>query len=846
MPDRILDKLRYSSLRTRYAIASVVLAMVLLAVTTLTSFFTTNVREQTAHHILERKEFLQQARYVRSAIWNVEKSLQSFLLDPHIENSVATLRDHIDTSLLATEYLQQKPWLNRLGQHDNLKEFYASLQQLRTALTELVETRLNTNQQYPALAYSRRTMLPLNTRMVTAINLALEELQEADTLDTEVYIKLLTIRHFWTQIISNFRMYLANRLGSFDEQTLPVQQNDIEVTLHAVLQQITGLQQQAETGRLGLQTSVSLEEAQTLVRQWQTHFAEVVNIHATDKWRADADMLRTTINPFFDQLWERLQALDIAIESSSDLDMETLGDANRFQSLLLWGMFASGLLFILVVYFVLDRLLLRPVKEVVMALQAETHGHQEALLPAPKSEETRQLINAFKEMCTQIHSRQKALEHQALHDSLTGLANRHLLFDRLQQAIQLARRVDQPVALYILDLDRFKEINDTLGHQVGDGLLTEVGARLSQTLRDSDTVARLGGDEFAILIENCSEAKAIHIARKILSAFEQTYQVDNLHLYLGVSIGIAFYPEHDYNAQGLIQHADIAMYTAKRNKSGYAIYDAAKDQHSISRLALHSDLREAIEGKDQLQLFYQPKQNLRSDRVKEVESLLRWQHPQHGWIPPSEIIPLAEHTGLIQPLTYWVIEEAIRQHFVWKKASLDIRISVNISAFNLQDKAFLPKVQSLLARHDTRGDFLMFELTESAMMADPAHAIATITEFTRLGIQFSIDDFGTGFSSLSYLKQLPVQELKIDKSFVLNMTTNDNDAVIVRSIIELAHNLSLRVVAEGIEHADALELLRILDCDSGQGFYIKRPAAATDITAWLLDLTHTENRQIHG
>jgi diguanylate cyclase (GGDEF)-like protein len=717
---------------------------------------------------------------------------------------------------------------------------------LASSLANLVNTRLNPRKQYPALIYSRDTMLPINSEFISMINLALAEIRDSKPFDLETHTALVKIRHLWSQNISNFRMYLANRLGSFDEKMLATQERDIYITLDGIQKLLHDLEAKAHDSDLGFQTTISIEQAEKLLNDWQQDFKKVAKIHATDKWRADANLLRHNINPLFDQLWNRMRTLDIAIESSSDVDIASLTEASRLQNKLLWSLFAMGLLFILAVYVMLDRIVLRPVKDVVSALQAEAHGNQETILPTPNSQETLQLIDAFREMRKQIHNRQDALEYQALHDSLTGLANRHLLFDRLQQAIQHARRQSQSLAFYILDLDRFKEINDTLGHQVGDRLLEEVGHRLTNTLRDTDTVARLGGDEFAILIEDCDESKARHLADKILSAFEQTYTVDNLHLYLDVSIGISFYPAHDNNAQGLIQRADIAMYIAKRNKSGYAIYELSQDKHSINQLALGSDLREALENRQQLVLYYQPKQDLLSGQVDAVEALLRWQHPVHGFVPPAEIIPLAEHTGLIQSLTYWVIEEAIKQHLDWKQNGLELNIAINISAYNLQDKQFLQKTQSLLDQHQVDGKFLIFELTESAMMADPAHAIASITEFCKLGIQFAIDDFGTGFSSLSYLKQLPAHELKIDKSFVLNMTTNDNDAVIVRSIIELAHNLSLRVVAEGVENKDTLDLLRILDCDAVQGFYIQRPVAAEKISLWLSENTPTEDYSLNG
>jgi len=838
------NKPRLSSLRTRYVLAAITLVIVLFTVTTLTGYFTKTIRQEVTHHILERKDFLQQSRHIRNSLWAIEKSLQSFLLDPHMQKNVTQLQNNIKVSLLATKNLQQAQWLSNLNQNKNLDHFQSSLQQLAKSLEHLIETRLSATRQYPALVYSRNTMLPLNTQFITSINLAIEELHEENVFNGDNYATLLEIRYLWTQLISNFRMYLANRLGSFDEKSLPIQQRDIEVTLGGVHSLISALQNQKDTGQLGFQATISIEDADTALKQWKNDFNNVVKIHASDKWRADAHMLRSTINPLFQQLWNHLQKLDIAIESSTNLDLDALKNASHFQTQLLWGVFAAGLIFIFIIYIMLDKILLQPIKKVVTALQAEAHGDLHAILPTSNSQETLQLIDAFKEMRQQIHNRQNALEYQALHDSLTGLANRHLLFDRLQQAIQHARRQHQSLAFYILDLDRFKEINDTLGHQVGDRLLEQVGLRLTETLRDIDTIARLGGDEFAILIEDCDELKATHVAKKILSAFEKTYCIDNLHLYLDVSIGIAFYPQHDNSAQGLIQRADVAMYVAKHAKVGYAIYDASQDKHNINRLSLSSDLRDALDADQQLVLYYQPKHDFKSNKVSEVEALLRWNHPEHGFVPPAEIIPLAEHTGLIQSLTYWVIEQAIKQHIAWLQVSLMIKISVNISAYNLQDKQFLEKIKSMLERHKVNGDFLVFELTESAMMADPTHAISSITEFRKLGIQFSIDDFGTGFSSLAYLKQIPANELKIDKSFVLNMSNSENDAVIVHSIIELAHNLSLRVIAEGVEEKEIYDLLHILNCDAVQGFYIQRPASAQDITQWLND--NRKSSSIYG
>ena len=288
-----INKLRLSSIRTRYALAALVLALGLFVVTTSSSRFVNNVRQQTSSHILQRKHFLQQARHVRDSIRAIEKSLQSFLLDPHIQNSVPRLESSVNAGLSATQKLQHEQWVNSLGQHENLKKFYGSLQLLDTSLTNLVETRLNPRKQYPAMIYARDTMLPYNIQLVSAIDLALDELHEQKTLDGETEIKLLNIRHLWTQMISNFRMYLANRLGSFDEKNLPIQQREIEVTLDAIQKLINELRKQAEAGKLGLQTTISIQQADSLLKQWQTDFAKVVKIHASDKWRADVYMLRT-------------------------------------------------------------------------------------------------------------------------------------------------------------------------------------------------------------------------------------------------------------------------------------------------------------------------------------------------------------------------------------------------------------------------------------------------------------------------------------------------------------------------------------------------------------------------
>jgi diguanylate cyclase (GGDEF)-like protein len=420
------------------------------------------------------------------------------------------------------------------------------------------------------------------------------------------------------------------------------------------------------------------------------------------------------------------------------------------------------------------------------------------------------------------------LAHQAMHDDLTGLPNRTLLRDRLDAAVRLAAREKRPQALLVMDLDRFKEVNDTLGHQAGDELLKRVSERLVSVLRDSDTPARLGGDEFAILLPNTGATGAVTCARKVLESLGPHFGVNDVEFEVATSIGIAVYPQHGIDVETLIQHADVAMYQAKSVKSGYALYAPEDDPHSLKRLTLSSDLRVAIE-QNQFLLHFQPKVCLSSGQIVGAEALLRWQHPQRGFVPPDEFIPIAEQTGLISGLTDWVLLRSMEQSRAWLDRGIECSVAVNLSPHNVQDPHLAGRIASWLARLDLPPHLLRLELTETAAMSDLQTAAATFNELSSMGLQIAIDDFGTGMSSLAYLKRLPVSEIKIDKSFVIDMTDDENNAVIVRSIIDLSHNIGCKVVAEGVEDLATLSQLQNLGCDVAQGFYLSKPKPAHEV-----------------
>jgi diguanylate cyclase (GGDEF)-like protein len=426
-----------------------------------------------------------------------------------------------------------------------------------------------------------------------------------------------------------------------------------------------------------------------------------------------------------------------------------------------------------------------------------------------------------------------ANEHQALHDVLTGLANRALFHDRVQQAVLLAEREGMEGAVMIMDLDRFKEINDTLGHHKGDIVLRQVASRLGEALRETDTVARLGGDEFAVLIPHVPDpASVVQVVEKIQEALDRPFVLQGLALDVRASVGISFFPRHGNDVDTLIQRADVAMYLAKASHSRYEIYAAHRDQHSPGRLALLADLRRALDD-GELLLHYQPKIDLKTGTVTTVESLVRWNHPARGMIQPADFLPLAEYTGLIEPLTKYVLDRAMRQCAEWHEAGLELTVAVNLSPRSLLDLNFPDYISRLLRKWNLAPSCLQLEITESSLLSDPTRVRGVLERLSDMRVNVSIDDFGTGSSSLAHLRDLPVGELKIDRSFIMNMEADESDAVIVRSTIDLGRNLGLKVVAEGVEDESTWRLVSELGCDLAQGFFRSRPMPPDQIPRFL-------------
>lgn len=438
------------------------------------------------------------------------------------------------------------------------------------------------------------------------------------------------------------------------------------------------------------------------------------------------------------------------------------------------------------------------------------------------------------ERTLQLQGANSQLQHQALHDALTQLPNRALFHDRLRNTLSSAKRSQELFALVGMDLDLFKEVNDTLGHHAGDLVLQHIAIACNKTLRESDTVARMGGDEFAIILPKVTDVEqAMQVAQRVLAAIKQPLQIDDEHVIeIGASLGIAMFPAHGEDELALITHSDAAMYEAKRQKRGVLVYQSEMGDGKNEAVLLKTELRHALTG-GELVLHFQPKIDFTGQKINGVEALVRWQHPRLGLLYPDKFITIAESSGQIKALTIEVLNLALQQIRVWRTQGIEFPVAVNISAVNLQDRSFPEMIATMITTSEVPSRLLELEVTETAIMSEPLCAIDNIRKLDNIGVKVSIDDFGTGYSSMAYLQKLLVAKIKIDKSFVMDMDKSKRDDVIVRSTIELAHNLGLKAVAEGVETAEVWDRLKAMGCDSAQGYYMSKPLSPEKFAEWM-------------
>ncbi len=826
------------SLRLRYLVVAAVVTFVLMVGAVVTHWHTLQVSEENTTALTLRVNANKALSLVRSALWQADTSLNVLLISPSPEH---------EKMIMANIDLAEQEVKNFLSQLSNknpkllkaVQSLSDNLITYRQKVSFLLNKRKDNNWVYPIIPFINEEMLVSNNEFENAANIVLHLIAEDDgrSYASRRFGRFDELRDLWRYKILNFRMLLIRFAGLGHTASSP-QEINIEDAHDVIEDKLSVLNGMMKKGELDFDSELALETMRKASIKWYENWARIKEFRAKKVWRNDTNFMETDVHPIQNKLFINLSMLDKELLSMSGDNVELLQETTDIVTQELWGFFALSLAFLIGIYIMIDRSLLRPISRISHALFAE--GEQTDYKIADQdSKEIHQLVSAFTTMRKQIRQRQEELQVQALHDALTGLPNRVLFTDRMEQAMKDMRRTQQKMAVMILDLDRFKDINDVLGHPVGDQLLQHVAQRLEDIIRESDTVARLGGDEFAIVAPFTDVDSAAQFSAKIVNAINDVFRIEEQNLYVGVSVGIAVYPEHGRDASTLIRHADVAMYVAKRERQGFSVYKESHDEGNADDLILVESLYNELEQTEFLNLNYQPQINLFNQELVGVEALLRWNHPDLGVISPERIVEIAEYSNQIDKLTDWVIRTAFKEC----SQNMDTQkliFSINLSAKNLQDDELPSRVGDLLEKYNMSPSSLTLEITESAVMSHPIKSREIMNKLSAMNIKMSVDDYGTGFSSLGYLKMLPVDELKIDKTFVFNMLEDENDAIIVRSTIELAHNLGLQVVAEGVEDNDTMMALRNLKCDVAQGYFISRPMSKQAFCAWL----ETYNRKV--
>lgn len=502
---------------------------------------------------------------------------------------------------------------------------------------------------------------------------------------------------------------------------------------------------------------------------------------------------------------------------------------------LLYHLILIGLLGIVILFTVsilIARNMTKTLHHMTAAISRIKQGNYNQPIPNKGSDEIGQLVGLFNQIMQGIETHEKALFHQSRHDPITTLPNRIYFFEQLSQWLAKSDPARDQMAIIAIGIDRFPQINHALGHHIGDRLLHHVGSRLSSSLDNVQMVARLASNVFIAMLPNVNATNFAPEAEQIIELFQTPFSVYTVNIDLDVLVGVCFYPEDGVEADILMQKADVALYGARFAAERYATYQRDKDPHHFNKLSLMSELREGL-AQNEFEVYYQPKVSIEKGRIEQVEALIRWQHSIKGFMPPDQFIPLAEETGNIKKLTFWLIEKTFIQCKTWHRQGVPLLISINLSVKDLLNKRLVDYIASMLKEHEVDPAWIIFEIVESAFMYDPENAMKAIHKIKELGVEFSIDDYGTGYSSLSYLKKLPVNEIKIDKSFVQEITRSERVAHIVRSTIELGHNVGMRIVCEGLSDNATYEMLKTFKCDLGQGYFFSQPLSLKEFTQWL-------------
>lgn len=820
------------SYRGRYAYLSLLAVIALMAIAYIGWSHVSKTSHSQIQAISQRSHTAGLLLDIQTQLNRLENHLHRLLLDPSLGDTqeANTMLSELDARLhsLSNSLQDVSPRQASLA-----SSLLADCKALNREVTQLVEIRKEAERWFPAMRLMQDEMYPSHKLLLGELQELLHEMEAGVTTETtlEAITLIRGLQSDWLSMVEEMHHFVTYRFGVIvgDSQfDVPDYRSNIDYFSQQVLTKIDALRLHYSKGAIDSAKIEYIDRLMAHASTWISASEQVFIAMEKKVWRHDMQLMRESITPIMVRMRERFSLIDLRLDNDSVSDITQLTQTAKQLSESILSIAVMGILMILAAYLYINRNLLQPIAQTAYALKEEARGAVDIKPPPADLRETRDLVDAFNEMRRQVHQRQRYLDHIAHHDALTQLPNRVLFRDRLEHALAIALRGETQVGLMFLDLDQFKQVNDSLGHLVGDELLQTVAERLISLVRSSDTVARLGGDEFAILVEGLTTREDMSLlAKKILRVVEQPMMLADQELRISVSIGIATAPHDDVSAEYLIRDADAAMYEAKRQgRAAFCFFSDDLTSKASESLQRESQVRQAAE-KDEYIFHFQPVVDSQTGELFCFEALMRWQHPTRGTLHPIDFLSVLDETGVIGSVIDPLLEQAITfQREQYLQRGEKIAIAINLSVRLLNAPTFRRQLLERMIAGDFYSNSLILEITEDILMQDLAEAEVFLQQLKTLGARIALDDFGTGQASLSHLRQFPFDFLKIDREFIRNADADSNDASVVLAMIQLAHALGIKVIAEGVETESQLTFLQELSCDYIQGYLIGVPSHA--------------------